>query len=565
VVLATGALVIGILYWAQVVLIPLAVATLLAFVLSPVVGALHRLGLSRTPAVLLVVLLVVAALGGATWAFTVQVSALAEELPGYTGALKRRIAEWRPGRGTVVDRTRRAVDEVVGELEKVEQPAKPAQTPVPVVISPKQPLLSRVPKLLREVGSAGFVMLLIIFMLIELQSLRDRFIRLVGRGRLTLTTKALDEAGHRISRYLLSLSLVNAGMGLAFGLGLLLIGVHYAPLWGALLALSRFVPYVGVWVGVLLPTAMSLAQNEGWLQLLMVVGLFLTLELLANVVVEPVLYSQRTGLSKLALLFTIAFWTWLWGPIGLILATPLTAGFLAFAKYVPSLEPLALLLGDEPALAPPAVFYQRLVARDVDEATEILESRLEEAPLETVADEILLPALIHLRRDRTAGRLEAEDEQFVVAALRDIVEHVVGAEANGPTAEARVLGCPARDEVDAAALDLLRRVLADSHCSMEVLPAGLLSAEAVDRATDHGPSVFVVGSVTPGGLAQTRYLVKRLRAASPELPVLVSRWGAVGEPDPTLRTLGVDSPATTLDETRNQVLALVPSDVRAAA
>jgi methylmalonyl-CoA mutase cobalamin-binding subunit len=211
------------------------------------------------------------------------------------------------------------------------------------------------------------------------------------------------------------------------------------------------------------------------------------------------------------------------------------------------------------------VFYQRLVARDVDEATEILESRLEEAPLEAVADEILLPALIHLRRDRTAGRLEAEDQQFVVAALRDIVEHVVGAEANGPTAEARVLGCPARDEVDAAALELLRRVLADSHCAMEVLPAGLLSAEAVDRATDHGPSVFVVGSVTPGGLAQTRYLIKRLRAASPELPVLVSRWGAVGEPDPTLRTLGVDRPATTLDETRNQVLALVPSDVRAAA
>jgi hypothetical protein len=310
---------------------------------------------------------------------------------------------------------------------------------------------------------------------------------------------------------------------------------------------------------------MSLAQDEGWVRPLMVVGLFVALELLANLVVEPVLYSQGTGLSKLALLVTIAFWTWLWGPIGLILATPLTAGFLAFAKYVPSLEPLALLLGDEPALAPPAVFYQRLVARDVDEATDILERRLRETSLEAVADEILLPALINLRRDRAAERLDGEDQQFVVSAVRDIVEQVAGAAGNGATPEARVLGCPARDEVDAAALELLRRVLAADRCAMVVLPAGLLSAEAVDRVTGHGPGVVVVGSVTPGGLAQTRYLLKRLRAARPELAVLVARWGAVGEPDPSLTGLGVDRTATTLDEARNQILALVPSDVRVAA
>jgi predicted PurR-regulated permease PerM len=565
VALATGALVVGILYWAQAVLIPLAVATLLAFVLSPVVGALHRLGLGRVPAVILVVVLVMAVLGGAGWALTAQFGALAQDLPSRTEALKRRIAEWRPGRGTAIDRTRRAVDEVVDELEKVERPAKPAEAPVPVVISPKQPLLTRVPKLLREVGSAGLVMLLVIFMLIELQSLRDRFIRLVGAGRLTLTTKALDEAGQRISHYLLSLSLVNAGIGVAFGLGLLLIGVPYALLWGALVALARFVPYVGVWMGLLLPMAMSLTQHEGWAQPLMVIGLFVTLEILANVVVEPVLYSQRTGLSKLALLVAIAFWTWLWGPIGLILATPLTAGFLAFAKYVPTLEPLALLLGDEPALAPPAVFYQRLVARDVDEATDILDRRLEEASPEAVADEILLPALVHLRRDQAAERLDGEDQRFVVTALRDIVEQAAQADDGGGTGRPRVLGCPTRDEVDLAALELLRRVLADAHCAMEVLPAGLLSAEAVDRVAGLNPAVVVVGSVTPGGLAQTRYLLKRLRAACPELPVLVARWGASGVADPSLVGLGVERTAATLDEARNQILALVPSDVRVAA
>lgn len=540
-------------------------ATLLAFVLSPVVGTLHHWGLGRVPAVILVVVLVMAALGGAGWALSVQLGVLAEDLPRHTEAVKRRIGEWRPGRGTVLDRTRSAVDEVVGELEKVERPAKPAESPVPVVIKAKQPLLSRVPALLRELSSAGFVMLLVIFILVELQALRDRFIRLVGWGRLTLTTKALDEAGQRISRYLLSLSLVNAGMGLVFGLGLLLIGVPYALLWGALLAVFRFVPYLGVWVAVLLPTAMSLAQDDGWARPLMVVALFLALELLANVVVEPVLYSQRTGLSKLALLVAIGFWTWLWGPIGLILATPLTAGLVALAKYVPSLEPLTVLLGDEPALAAPAVFYQRLVARDIDEATEIVERRLEETSLEAVADEILLPALIFVRRDRAAGRLDDADQRFVVAALREIVEQVAGPEGDGAVTEARVLSCPARDEVDGAALELLRRVLGLVGCAMEVLPPGLLSAEVVDRVTRHRPAVVVVGSIPPGGLAQTRYLIKRFKAACPESTILVGRWGAFGETDPTVLGGGVDQPAKSLAETRNQILALVPTDARVAA
>jgi hypothetical protein len=223
-----------------------------------------------------------------------------------------------------------------------------------------------------------------------------------------------------------------------------------------------------------------------------------------------------------------------------------------------------MLLGDEPALAAPAVFYQRLVARDVDEATDILEGRLEEASPEAVADEILLPALVHLRRDRAAERLDGEDQQFVVTALRDIVEQAANA-GEPVTAPPRVLGCPARDEVDLAGLELLRRVLADAHCAMDVLPAGLLSAEAVDRVASRRPGVVVVGSVPPGGLAQTRYLLKRLRAACPELPVIVARWGAAGEADPSLLGLGVERTAATLDEARNQILALVPSDVRVAA
>jgi predicted PurR-regulated permease PerM len=544
------------------------VATLLAFVLSPVVATLHRWGLGRVPSVVLVVVLVMAAVGGAGWALSTQLAALADELPRHTRVLKKRIADWRPGGNTVIDKARGAVDEVVDELEKVERSVKPAQSPpVPVVIRGEwRPLVSGVPALLREFASAGFVMLLVFFMLIELQSLRDRFIRLVGWGRLTLTTKALDEAGHRISRYLLSLSFVNAAMGLAFGLGLLLIGVPYALLWGVVLALARFVPYVGVWLAVALPTAMSLAVSDSWGPPLLVVAVFVALELVANVAVEPVLYSQGAGLSKVALLAAIGFWTWLWGPVGLILATPLTAGLVALARYVPSLEFVAVLLNDEPALPAPAVFYQRLVARDVDEAAETVEQRLKETSLEVVADEILLPALVTMRHDRAAGRLDDADQQAVIQTMHEVVEQVAGPEAECPPGvEARVLGCPVRDEVDAAALEVLRRVLGLAACAVEVLPAGLLSAEVVDRAARHRPAVIVVSSVPPGGLAQTRYLIKRLKTASPESTILFARWGDSGDPDPTALEIGVDQQAKTLAEARNQILALLPSHVRVTA
>ncbi|MGH7325423.1 MAG: AI-2E family transporter [Candidatus Rokuibacteriota bacterium] len=566
---ATIVLVIGILYWAQAILIPIALATLLAFLLSPVVGALHRVGLGRLPAVALVMLLVVAALGGAGWALSVQFGALAQDLPRHTEALKRRIAELRPrGPDSALDRARGALDEVVGELEKIEQPSEPkpapAPAPLPVVVKGEQPpLIRRVPDLASVLASVGLVVVLVIFMLIERQALRDRFIRLFGYGRLTLTTKALDDAGSRISRYLLTLSVVNASMGLAFGLGLLLIGVPYALLWGTLLALARFVPYIGVWPAAGLPTALALSVFDGWGPALMVVALFLGLEVLANILVEPVLYSQHAGVSKVALLVAIGFWTWLWGPVGLILATPLTVGLVVLAKYVPSLHPVGVLLGDEPALDPAAVYYQRLVARDVDEATEIVEARVQEGALEAAADTIMIPALAAARRDRAAGRLDDDDQRFLVAATREIVADAVMDNREPVPAEpaVRLLGCPARDEVDAAALAVFRPLLNPALCAVDELPVGLLSAEVVERVAGSGALLVVVASVPPGGVAQTRYLIKRLRATSPRLTILVGRWGAVDEGEiqrAALLAAGAEHVGTTLAETRDQVLMLLP-------
>lgn len=562
-VLATVLLVAAVLYWAQAILIPLAVATLLAFLLSPLAEVLQRWGLGRIPAVVLVVVLTVSTLGGAGWALSGQAATFLEELPKYTEELKRRITQLRPGQP--LQRAQGALEDVVGALEpKVARP-KPAD-PVPVIIrGERRSLLERIPDLLRHAASAGLVIVLVIFLLIERHDLRDRFIRLVGYGRLTLTTKALDEAGRRISQYLSSLALVNAGMGLMFGLGLWLIGIPYAPLWGVILALARFIPYVGVWPAAALPIAVSIVTFDDWIRPLFVAALFVALEVIANVVVEPVLYSHRAGVSKVALLVAVGFWTWLWGPVGLILGTPFTVCLVVLAKYVPALDFITILIGDEPAMEPPLVFYQRLVAGDLDEGAEIAHDALKSSDTEAVAQGMLVPALVTARIDRAAGRLDEDDERAVVAGVRDIAEDVLGPDrprSPGPApAPVRVFACPARDEVDAVGLEVFRQLVNPTLCDVDILPAGLLTAEVVARLARERSPIVVVAALAPGGLAQARYLVKRLRAVSPDVTILVGRWGAGEDIDvqrAALSAAGADQVAMTPTETRDQLLALLP-------
>ena len=222
-------------------------------------------------------------------------------------------------------------------------------------------------------AATGVVTVLVIFMLFERQDLRDRLIRLVGYRRVTVTTRALDEATARITRYLLMQSIINGSFGLALGIALFLLGIPYAALWGCLAAALRFIPYVGAVTAVLLPTALALAVFPGWSRALLIIAVFLALELTAYMVVEPWLYGQSAGVSPVALLVAVIFWTWLWGSVGLLLATPLTVCLIVLSKHLPSMGFLVLLMGDDPVLEPKARYYQRLLARDQDEAADIVE------------------------------------------------------------------------------------------------------------------------------------------------------------------------------------------------
>ena len=324
-------LVVACLYWGQAILIPIALAILITFLLGPVVNAFRRMGLPQTPAVLFVVILAVSVAGGIGWALAHQATTLAHDLPQYRSNIARKIADIRAAQRGSLANVRDSATDALRELKKPEGPAARQTQPVPVVVEPPTAIdwLPGIPRLLTSVG---LVILLVVFMLIRRQELRTRLIRVCGHGRLTVTTKALDEAGSRISRYLLMQTVLNSCFGLALGLGLLLIGLPYALLWGFLAALLRFVPYLGTWIAATVPIMIAFAVFDGWTKLGLVLGLVVGVEFVIAFVLEPWLYGKSAGVSEVALLVAAAFWTALWGPVGLLLATPMTVCLVVLAR-----------------------------------------------------------------------------------------------------------------------------------------------------------------------------------------------------------------------------------------
>ena len=565
IILGALALVFACLRLAREVLIPVAFAMLLALVLTPLVAAVQRRGIHRIAAVVIVVVLVFSAMGALGWLFTVQVTALANDLPRYRHNIRQKVADVRLlGRGGSIEKVQETVKDVEEEMKK-NDPSPAARRPPIAVVPAEKPfwqLPSTLGSIAETVATAGLVLVLVVFMLIERQQLRNRLVRLFGHGKITITTKALDEATQGISRYLLMYSLVNACFGVAVAAGLWLLGVPYPVLWGALAAMLRFIPYVGTWMAAVLPIAMSLAVFPGWTKPLFVIALFLVLEPFIYMVVEPLLYGHSIGVSQTALLVALAFWTWLWGPLGLILATPLTVCLVVLGKYVPELDFITTLMSDKPVLTPDLAYYQRLVAMDQDEAADIVEEQLPALGPVRVYDEIMVPALAYARRDRARGRLADAEMAFVAHASREILEGTLPSTPfpdTGP--RARIMGCAARDETDEVALRMLGDLLAESAIALDVIPAETLTGEVLGLVESARPSVICVAALPPGGLAHARYLVKRLRARFPDVRIAVGRWGCKDElaEDPApLLAAGAERVATTLAASREQIEELLP-------
>jgi predicted PurR-regulated permease PerM len=582
--LAAVMLTIGFLYWARPILVPIALAALLAFLLSPLVSWLQRRGLPRVPAVLLVTAWAGIVIAVLSWVFFAQVLHLAGQLPIYQENVTRRISEIRDqGRGSLFTKVQRFVDGVMYAATRPEQPpvVDNGELPQPVVLVGRggwslTPLFSALGPAVEPLATAGLVVILFIYSLVERESLRDRLLRLVGQGHMTMTTRALDEAGQRISRYLLAQFLLNASFGIVIACGLWLVGLPHAPLWGFLAAFLRYIPFLGPWLAAILPVSLSLMTAPGWSQPILVVLLFLTFELLSNLVIEPLVYGHSIGVSQASLIVAIAFWAWLWGPLGLVLAAPLTVCLVILGKYVPVLKFFDVLLGDDPPLAGDVRFYQRILAGDHDEAAEVARTCLQKTSLEEVYDQLLIPALSYTRADLEADRLAPEEAQIIWTTAGEIAEELVLAPAgrasvecqgtpndsdpDSPAKRIRILACAARDTADEVAMHLFARLLDPRLVELETSNTDWLASEVVSQVEQFRPGIVCIAALPPGGLAHTRLLCKRLRKRLPQIMIVVGRWGLTGDVEGNRSQIsesGADFVGITMQETCGQVARLV--------
>ena len=575
------------LYWAQAIFLPVAMAGFLTFVLAPLASILQRKGLGRAPSVVLVVLLAVLVMGGIVWVVGAQARNMASEAPAYTENLTARLRSLRQlGQGPLARRLHGMVQEMAGALtsppdgdesRRSRAGRGAAETPPQIVLAQDPPWLARLASLLgrltEALGGLGMALVLLMFMLLNREDLRNRLIRLAGDSRIAATTRAFDEASQRISRFLVVQLIVNSSFGLVLMLGLLAIGIPYAFLWGFLGFVLRYLPYVGPWIAGVPLVLLSLAAFPGWTQPLLVIGLLAATEFVTSSIIEPRLFGRSIGVSEVALLVAAGFWAFFWGPIGLVLSSPFTVCLMVLGRYVPHLGFLEVLLGDAPALSPDVIYYQRLLARDQAEATELALAQAKATSPEAVCDDLLVRALNYAKRDRQRDDLTEADEQFVVQSLREMLEPLHACDStpclggtpplvgDAATLERpRILACPGHDEMDRVGLEILCSLLDGSKWQVELGGVGMLASELVARVAKTQPSVICIAAVPPGGLAHARYLCIRLSARFPEIRIIVGRWGLNSRVDSNRRALeeaGAHAVNATLAETRRQLASLL--------
>jgi predicted PurR-regulated permease PerM len=561
------------LYFARAVFIPLALAVLLSFLLAPLTTRLRNWGLGRVLSALIVVhvaFLLIAIFGVMMAA---QLGDLTHNLPEYGRNVHHKLESVRASGGGLVERASRMVGNISDEL--IPQPhAAPSsqpgeQKPVPVEIrrAPFSPfdLAQKVLGSVLNVALMGVIVIVfVIFMLIQREDLRDRLVRLLGERRVNLTTQALDDAANRLSRYLLAQFLVNAAYGTAIGAGLYFVGVPNPLLWGILTALFRYVPYLGIWVAAAMPAMLAFAVEPGWVKVPIIFGMYLGVDVLMYHFVEPPLYGSSTGISAMAILVAAVFWTWLWGPLGLLLSTPLTVCVVVIGQYVPSLEFLSVMLGDEPVLAPEIRFYQRLLAMDLPEAREIAEQFLKGKSLEELYDGVIIPALALAEEDRHQEKLDDEHQEFIFqntrALVQDMADHsdelIAGKNSSKvnasekppaitseppPTESASVLCLPARDDADEIAALMLSLLLRKRGISARAASATAVGGERIELIDRENAQIACLAAIPPLGYTHARFLCRRLRAEFPDLKLVAAILTERGEQELNQRRPAIEA------------------------
>jgi predicted PurR-regulated permease PerM len=571
-------IVVAALYFGREVLVPIALAVLMSFVLAPPVRLLQGLHVPRSLAVILVVLVAFAGVFGLGALMVSQVNQLASDLPSYQTTLRAKIQSLRgasSGTGTL-ERASEVLQDLGKELDKpsLGKPAAPIGTngpdpnrPIPVEVRQPDPgalqtLVALITPLIHPLTTTGIVLIFVIFILIQRQDLRNRLVRLAGAQDLQRTTAALDDAGQRLSRLFLAQLALNAAFGLVVGTGLWVIGVPSAPLWGMLAMILRFVPYIGAVISAIFPLILAAAVGPGWTMVLWTAALFLVVEPIAGHVIEPLLFGHTTGLSPVAIITSATFWTWLWGPIGLILATPLTICLVVLGRHVDGLKFLDVMLGDRPALTPAELVYQRMLARDPIEAAEQAQIFLKDKPLVTYYEDVLLEGLKLAQLDADRRLLDEERMQHIRDAVAEIVDDLNAHEDKAePTPEIDpeaaiqsplalidktekslrpdseqvseqwqttkpVLCIPGLSLLDEAVALMVAQLLEKKNIGVRVEKVDALSMARIFSLDTKNVALVCLCYVENATTAQISYAVRRLRRKAPEAVIVVSLVGA---------------------------------------
>ena len=617
-----GVALIAALYFSRGILLPFALAVLLSFLLAPFVTRLEKWKCPRIAAVLLVVTFSFASLGILSSAIVEQLYDLANRLPEYKANLVNKAQSFRSGEDGVFKKLTDAFADMienvsVKEIHKRSEISKPGEGLLPrapiVAGSPTQssgdkrlddqpgvagekkiaePIRveivdrhsvnaitqSLLTQILGPLGTAAIVIIFVIFILLEHEDLRNRLIYLIGSRQLNFTTQALDDAAHRVSRYLLMQLVINAIFGAVIAVGLFLIGVPNALLWGVMAGVLRFVPFVGPWISAIVVMALSLAVFDGWTRPILVLCLFLLNELVSNNILEPWLYGASTGISPIGILVSAVFWTWLWGPVGLVMATPLTVCLMVIARYVPQMAFLNKLLSTQEVLPPQERFYQRLLALDPEEAIDVAEEYLKENSLEALYDTVLLPALSLAEEDRHLGDLDELRHRLIMDTMRELVDDL-GAKAKRTMVEAQEASTdeiapaaavapqdisvlcllPARDEADEIAGMMLMQLIEAQGVKVLALSMKALADEILAQVTEQAAGIICVSAFPPFIATRTRDLCKRLRSKFPKLSVVVGLWqtsSRTKKAQERLAAAGIDKFVTTLAEATEHVAHL---------
>ena len=589
--LLIAGIVIALLYIGRPILEPLVIAALLAFILTPVIRQLRTWGLWRIPAIILAVASAIAVVALLSATIVFQVAQLAEDLPKHEANIRakvRALSASAPWSSRVLDRASGTLRELQKEVTPEEAPAS-GQKPLPVEVRQPQSrgleaLANLVRPLLSPLATTALVLLFLLFILLQREDIRDRFVRLAGTGDLQRTTAALNDAATRLSRFFLLQISLNVGFGVVIAVGLWVIGVPNAVLWGILAGLMRFVPYIGSFIAAFFPLVLAIAIDPGWTMVWLTAALFIVTEPIAGHVVEPLLYGQHTGLSPVAIVVSSLFWTILWGPIGLLLATPLTVCLVVLGKHIEALQFIDVLLGDEPALEPHERLYQRVLAGDATEAADHAERELKTTSLSTYYDTVAIRALLLAQADAAHGKL-SRDKQL---QIRDTIEEIVDdlsdykdevppgadeATQNNvpPPVISRgqmpddwqmpypVLCIASRSALDEAASIMLAQVLEKHGVAAWVQPFADVATSRgfkVDVTDAHLVCLSYFGAATKP--AHVRYVIRRLRRVMPLAKFLACFWMLGDDRDKVeewVQAVGADFGATSLVEATAIIVA----------